>query len=182
MKRYYITDRKAVGGFHVLIEVIRDQLHLGVDYIQIREKDLPARALFEFTLAVMEVRAAEKRPHMPAKILVNTRADVAVAAGADGVHLTASAPVATLSGLIVARSCHTLEEVSAAQADLVVFGPVFEGHGAGPPTGLPLLQQACKLHPHVFALGGVDWDNAASCIDQGAEGVAGIRLFQEPTL
>jgi thiamine-phosphate pyrophosphorylase len=119
---------------------------------------------------------------MPAKILVNTRADVAVAAGADGVHLTAAAPAETLPGLIVARSCHTLGEVIAAQADLVVFGPVFEGHGGEPPSGLMLLQQACKLHSHVYALGGVDWDNAASCMAQGAEGVAGIRLFQQPTL
>ena len=52
MKRYYITDRKAVGGFSPLLEVIRDQMHLGVDYIQIREKDLSARELFEFALDV----------------------------------------------------------------------------------------------------------------------------------
>ena len=154
MKRYYITDRKAVGGFHALIEVIRDQLHLGVDYIQIREKDLTARQLFEFTLAVMEVRAAENRTHMPAKILLNTRADVAAAAGADGVHLTAAAPSSTLPNLLVARSCHTLEEVSAAKADFLVFGPVFQGHNGQPPTGLDLLRSACALHPHVFALGG----------------------------
>src|SRR5207302_1302582 len=87
MKRYYITDRKAVGGFRPLLEVIRDQMHLGVDFIQIREKDLSARELFEFTLAAIEVRDNETHKRLPSKILVNSRADVALATGADGVHL-----------------------------------------------------------------------------------------------
>jgi len=90
MKRYYITDRKAVGGFRALLEIIRDQMHLGVDLIQIREKDLSARELFEFTLAVLEVRANEKIAHAPPKILVNARAEVvgvntAIIAGAQGI-------------------------------------------------------------------------------------------------
>jgi thiamine-phosphate pyrophosphorylase len=178
MKRYYITDRKAVGGFHALLEIIRDQIHLGVDYIQIREKDLTARQLFEFTLAVLEVRAK-----LRTKILLNTRADVAVATGADGVHLPANAPAEVLPNLLVARSCHTLDEVrAAAKADLIVFGPVFQGHGKEPLAGLPLLGEACRLHPHVFALGGVDWDNAEACMAEGVKGIAGIRLFQDPTL
>src|SRR5438270_9271991 len=119
MKRYYITDRKAVGGFRPLLEVIRDQMHLGVDFIQIREKDITARELFEFTLAVLEVRQNEIRKEFSTKILVNSRADVAFATGADGVHLPADAPEQTLQGLFVARSCHTLTEIRAAQADMV---------------------------------------------------------------
>ena len=91
MKRYYITDRNAVGGFRTLLDIIRDQMVLGVDMIQIREKDLTARQLFEFTLAVLEVRDNEKRKPAPPKILVNTRADVAKAAHADGVHLPSDA-------------------------------------------------------------------------------------------
>lgn len=181
MRRYYITDRKAVGGFRPLLEVIRDQMHLGVDYIQIREKDIPARELFEFTLAVLEVRA-EDHNHLPTKILVNSRADVALATGADGVHLPANAPLLTLPKLIVARSCHTLQEVASVNADFVTFGPVFESPGKGSPLGIEKLKQACAYGKPVYALGGINWENAAACLDAGAEGIAGIRLFQEPEL
>ncbi len=182
MKRYYITDRKSVGGFRPLLELIRDQMHLGVDYIQIREKDIEARELFEFTLAVLEVRDCEVRSRIPTKILVNSRADVALATGADGVHLPAGAPAETLPGLLVGRSCHTLEEVRKCQANLVTFSPVFESPGKGEATGLEMLKAACLLGKPVFALGGVTWENAAACMHAGAEGIAGIRLFQEPEL
>jgi thiamine-phosphate pyrophosphorylase len=182
MKRYYITDRKAVGGFRPLLDVIRDQMHLGVDFIQIREKDLSAREVFEFTLAVLEVRANEVIAHARPKILVNTRADVAKVTGADGVHLPASAPRETLPGLFIARSCHTLEEVKASQADLVTFGPVFDSPGKGAATGMAALATACQLRKNVYALGGVNWENAAECMHAGAEGIAGIRLFQSPDL
>ncbi len=182
MKRYYITDRKAVGGFHPLLEIIRDQMHLGVDYIQIREKDITARELFEFTLAVLEVRDREMRTHLPTKILVNSRADIALATGADGVHLPSNAPQQTLKGLILARSCHTLEEVKGTKANFVTFGPVFETPDKGPGTGLDTLKSACELGKPVYALGGVNWDNAAECMDAGAAGIAGIRLFQDPDL
>lgn len=181
MKRYYITDRKAVGGFRPLLDVIRDQMHLGVDYIQIREKDVSAWELFEFTLTVLECRA-EDHLYLPTKILVNSRCDIARAAGADGVHLPANAPVEVLPGLIVGRSCHTLEEVRTAQADLVTFGPVFENPGKGTPLGVEVLRQACQIGKPVYALGGVNWENAAACMNAGAEGIAGIRLFQEPEL
>jgi thiamine-phosphate pyrophosphorylase len=182
MKRYYITDRKAVGGFRPLMEVIRDQMHLGVDFIQIRERDLTGRELFEFTLAVLEIRDHEMRKHAPPKILVNSRADIALATGADGVHLPSNAPQQTLPGLLVARSCHTLEEIRQTGAHLVTFGPVFESPGKGAPVGLDALKTACRLGKPVFALGGVNWDNAAECMHAGAEGIAGIRLFQDPAL
>jgi thiamine-phosphate pyrophosphorylase len=182
MKRYYITDRKAVGGFRPLLEVIRDQMHLGVDLIQIREKDISARELFEFTLAVIEVRSNEIRADAHPIVLVNARADVARAAGAEGVHLPADAPRETLPGLFVARSCHTLDEVRTAQADVVAFGPVFESPHKGTPTGIGALKAACQLGKPVYALGGINWDNAAQCMSAGAVGIAGIRLFQEPEL
>jgi thiamine-phosphate pyrophosphorylase len=181
MKRYYITDRKPVGGFRALLEIIRDQMHLGVDLIQIREKDLSARELFEFTLAVLEVRNHETKK-LPTKILVNSRCDVALVTGADGVHLPADAPEQVLPGLLIGRSCHTLEEMQRAKADFVTFGPVFLSPGKGPPVGLKALTQACKLGISVYALGGVNWENAEECMRAGAEGIAGIRLFQEPDL
>ncbi len=182
MKRYYITDRKAVGGFHPLLELIRDQMHLGVDFIQIREKDITARELFEFTLAVLEVRENEIRKRLPTRILLNGRSDIAFATGADGVHLPADAPRQTLRNLIVARSCHTLEEVRTTNADFITFGPVFDTPGKSTPVGLKALKAACQLGKPVYALGGVNWDNAAECLEAGAEGIAGIRLFQDPGL
>ena len=182
MKRYYITDRKAVGGFRALMDVIRDQMEIGVDLIQIREKDLAARELFQFTLAVLEARAQEKNPRAHPKILVNTRADVAKAAGADGVHLPSDAPRQTLPGLIVGRSCHRLDEVRHVEADFITFGPIFDSPGKGTPTGISPLAEACRMHRNVYALGGITWENAAECMKAGAAGIAGIRLFQHPDL
>jgi thiamine-phosphate pyrophosphorylase len=182
MKRYFITDRRAVGGFKPLLEVIRDQIRLGVDLIQIREKDVGARELFDFTLAAVKARQADVQAHGRTKILVNTRADVALAAGADGVHLPSNAPRETLSGLLLSRACHTLAEVRESSADLITFGPVFASPGKGTPVGLEALRAACSLGKRVYALGGVNWDNAAACMDAGAEGIAGIRLFQAPDL
>jgi thiamine-phosphate pyrophosphorylase len=175
VKRYYVTERKMAGGFQKLLEIIADQLADGVDMIQVREKDLTARQLFEFTLAVLEVRA-----NRAAKIFVNTRADVALAAGADGVHLPAAAPRETPPGLLMARSCHTLDEVRLAGADFVTFGPVFATPGKGGPVGLEALAEACRCGVPVYALGGVNWDNAEACVKAGAAGIAGIRLFQAP--
>jgi thiamine-phosphate pyrophosphorylase len=182
LKRYYITDRKALGGFRPLFEVVRDQMHLGVDFIQIREKDITARELFEFTLAVLEARDSDTRKPLPTKILINSRADIAAASGADGVHLPSDAPEQTLPGLLVARSCHTLEEVRSTTASFVTFGPVFESPGKPEPVGLKALEAACRLGKPVYALGGVNWENAAECMQAGAEGIAGIRMFQDPGL
>lgn len=155
-----------------LLDVIRRQMLAGVEYIQIREKDLPARDVFEFTQAVLAMRG-----NAASKVLINERADIAIAAGADGVHLPASAPNLTWPGLVVGRSCHTVEEVRRAGADFVTFGPVFESPGKGAAVGLDLLREACRTGPPVFALGGVTWQNAAACIEAGAAGVSGIRLF-----
>jgi thiamine-phosphate pyrophosphorylase len=182
MKRYYITDRKSAGGFRPLLEIIRDQLRFGVDYIQIREKDLTARELFEFTLAVLEVRAREIPAPSITKVLLNSRADVASASGADGVHLPSSAPNETPPGMLIARSCHTVQQVRNSRADFVTFSPVFRSPGKGEPLGLVALKDACETGIPVFALGGVTWDNALECVKAGAVGIAGIRLFQNPEL
>jgi thiamine-phosphate pyrophosphorylase len=174
--RYFITDRRQCGGgLAELLDIIRQQIKRGVEYIQIREKDLTPRELWEFTCAVVAARG-----NRASKILVNERADIAIAAGADGVHLPGRAPGETPRGLLVMRSCHTLEEVQNARADFVTFSPVFQSPGKGEPTGLSTLREACRLAVPVFALGGVTWENAASCMEAGAVGVAGIRLFLEP--
>jgi thiamine-phosphate pyrophosphorylase len=172
--RYFITDRRLCGGLGPLLTVIRRQIGNGVEYIQIREKDLSAREVWEFTRAVVEARGTAA-----SKILVNERSDIALASGADGVHLPSQAPRETLTGLLVARSCHTEEDVHRAAADFVTFSPIFESPGKGKPVGLDELRRVCKMGVPVFALGGITRDNAPECIAAGAAGVAGIRLFME---
>jgi Thiamine monophosphate synthase len=174
LQRYYITDSRSVGGLEPLLRIVRRQLATGVEMIQIREKHLTVQGLFELTRAVVSARSS-----LPAKILVNARADVAVAAGADGVHLPATAPRETLPGLLVGRSCHTLEEIPCSGADFVTFGPVFASPGKGMPVGLAQLRAACAFGVPVYALGGISWENASECVDAGAAGIAGIRMFQE---
>jgi len=171
VKRYCITDSLDVAG-----RAARD----GVDMIQIRAKELPARALAEL------VRAAVALPG--SRILVNTRLDVALACGAHGVHLPAgSVAPSTLrkitpSGFLIGVSCHTVEELQAAESeggDFAVYGPVFPSvTKAGTPMGLEAFSQAVKqVGLPVYALGGVTRENAPLCIQAGAAGVAGISLF-----
>lgn len=164
-----------------------------IDFIQIREKDLPAGELAELTRRIQEAVAGTG-----SKVLVNSRADVAVAAGADGVHLTAAAGELTPEQVrtvfaaagrqapIVSVSCHTIQqaqEASAAGVDAILFGPVFakvvDGGEVVPGTGIETLRTACTAArgASVFALGGLTLENAPECIEAGAAGVAGIRLF-----
>ncbi len=176
MIRCYIT------GTPASIETIERNIADGVDWIQIRDKEMPARQLLDLVR-----RALTKGT----KILVNTRMDVALAAGAAGVHLPAGSPPPfrlrplTPPGFLIGVSCHTLQEVRAAEtegADYVVFGPVFTPLSKGsdlPPRGLNGLAQAAHaVQIPVLALGGVTRDNTAACIAAGAAGIAGISLFQ----
>ena len=175
----------------------------GVDIVQLREKQLESGELFQLAeIAVSEIRGvatAQGRPRVT-KLLVNGRADVAAAAGADGVHLTARPDELTVSqarqvfaaaGLahcLVSVSCHTEAEVVSAThagADLVLFGPVFEKWVAGqlavPGRGLDALHSACIAagSTPVLALGGITHDTVEACLGAGAAGVSGIRLFQD---
>lgn len=185
MLLYYITDRHQLSGD--LPAAIGAACHAGVDWIQIREKDLGARELADLTRQA--VTFAEQGG---TRILVNSRADVALAAGAAGVHLPSDAPAVsavrrvTVEGFLLGVSCHSLEEVSRAEqdgADFAVFGPVFDTASKrpyGPPRGVRSLQEACRAaRIPVLALGGVTLANAAACLDSGAAGIAGIGLFQQ---
>jgi len=168
-----------------LLDAIARNLDLGVTWLQIREKDLSARALFQLVEAALKL----PNPHS-SKIIVNTRADAAIAAGAAGVHLPSGAPPARVwrrPGFLVGVSCHSVEEVRAAEAegaDYVVFGPVFppRSKSAGlEPRGLEgLARAAAAVEIPVLALGGVTRENSAACVSAGAAGIAGITIFQNP--
>ncbi|MBL8179191.1 MAG: thiamine phosphate synthase [Bryobacterales bacterium] len=184
MIRYYITDRHPLGGPQALLDSIARNLASGVEYIQIREKDLPPRELAALVRAALILRGPR-----PTRILVNTRADIAIACHADGVHLPSDSPILDyrIPGFLTAVSTHSIDDLRHAQhagASFAVYGPVFppfsKSHAA-PAAGLDALQLACaSVSLPVFALGGLTAENAPACIAAGAAGIAAITLFQSP--
>lgn len=183
---YYITDRKPLAGIS-LIACIQRAVDWGVDFLQIREKDLPDRQLFELTSRAVSLSRGTK-----CRILVNGRADIALAAGAQGVHLPsvglkASEIRAWLpKGFLIGVSVHTESEITNAciqKADYILLGHVFPTDSKrdyGPCLGLDFLRKACsKASLPVLALGGMRPDLIGSVLETGAAGVAGISLFQK---
>ncbi len=171
MKRYCITDSPDIAA-----RAARD----GAEMIQIRAKQLDGRALAALVRSAIALGA---RP-----LLVNTRTDVALACGAQGVHLPAHsiAPSTirriTPPGFLIGVSCHTVAELRAAEtegADFAVFGPIFSSLSKPvTPLGLDALREAAAaVRLPVYALGGVTRDNAPLCLKAGAAGIAGISFF-----
>jgi thiamine-phosphate pyrophosphorylase len=208
MLLYYITDRRQLADSPGeqrarLLERIAEAARAGVDLVQLREKDLSAREMEMLAReSMVKVRSDVSRPG-GTRLLINSRPDIALAAGCDGVHLTSSDIGAAVArqvfgakrAALIAVSCHSPEEVQkAAQegADFAVLGPVFEkvsGDGAAP-LGLTVLAEGCRRAAQVrrekpmpvLALGGVTLENARACMVSGAAGIAAIRLFHEHEL
>jgi thiamine-phosphate pyrophosphorylase len=206
----YITDRCQLKSVPLAV-VIREALRAGVDILQIREKDLPTRelkALVEHAVSaarefpsVMRASRPRSREHSfaplrtgsaCARVLVNDRLDVALAAGAGGVHLGGqSMPVSTVRQVaprpfVIGVSCHSLGEAIAAEsagADYLLLGPVFETPSKlkyGPPLGLDELRRVnAQIRIPVLALGGITVERVRPCLEAGAAGIAGIRIFQD---
>jgi thiamine-phosphate pyrophosphorylase len=195
---YYITDRRQFPGNSTeqerrLLAKIAECATARVDYIQLREKDLSTRALEELANKAMTALGGS-----PTKLLINSRIDVALACGAHGVHLPSNDLPASearavffraeVTAPVIGVSTHAQAEVAYAEshgADFAVFGPVFEKDNAANPEGLTQLRQICSRVQTsasampIFALGGVSTHNAQLCLQAGAAGIAGIRLFQE---
>jgi thiamine-phosphate pyrophosphorylase len=186
-----ITDRKRAN--QSLLGLVEGWSRGGVDFIQLREKDLDAAALQSLAGEVME-----KIDRSRTKLLVNVStaeaAALALAAGADGVHLAGKPTLGAAARVrqafhhrvpMISVPCHSLEDVDVAheaEVDLILFSPVFEkvsGNEISVSQGLEGLRAACAAARGipVLALGGVTARNASDCVAVGAAGIAGIRLF-----
>lgn len=186
---YLITDGRAtVENFaetkRKILKLIETAIQTKIPLIQIREKHLSARLVFELVSeAVKLARDA------PTRILLNDRADIALAANADGVHLTShSLSVEVIKrnfpkNFIVGVSVHSIEKATIAKqaADFVVLSPVFSSSGKGEPQGIERLREVCEqLKPFpVLALGGVDETNYEETLKAGASGFAAIRFLND---
>jgi thiamine-phosphate pyrophosphorylase len=183
------TTTPASEEFRNILLQVSAAVAAGIQLIQIREKNLTARVLFQLTASVVAIASGSST-----RILVNDRADVAAAAGADGVHLTTRSLTPSVirktfgSTFLVGASTHSLNEAREAQrggADFAVFGPTFPSPSKaqyGPPLGVDQLAEAAReLTPFpLIALGGISIKNASECLRAGASGIAGISMFGEP--
>ena len=178
-KTNYSTEKLAT------LALVRSADTVGIEMVQIREKGLEAGSLYELVTEAM--RSVSGRETL---VLVNERLDVALAAGADGVHLTSrSIPIADVrrivpDSFIIGVSTHSLDEVLRARdfgADFALFGNVFATPGKGQPAGLDELGKVCTAATPfpVVAVGGIDESNADSVIAAGSAGFAAIRYLNE---
>ena len=187
LQSHFVTDRRRFGlSIDALVDRAAAAARLGVATIQIRERDLSDRDLLGL---VRRIRREVGAP--PPAVLVNDRADVAMAAAAAGVHLrgdsvaAARVRAAAPAGFVIGRSVHSLTEVDAAAAeaacDYLMFGTVFPsaGKAAGHPVaGAAALREACRRSPMpIIAIGGVDESRLAVLDASGAAGFAGVGMF-----
>lgn len=180
-----VTDRHRSGDAARLIETVEYAASAGVDLIQVRERGLEDRDLFDMVRRIIAAAASR------ARVLVNLRTDVALAAGASGVHLPGTAPPASRvrtivpPGFLIGRSVHDPDEARAAErdggCDYLIFGTVFAsagkpaGHEVAGVDGLRAVCRAVRLP--VIAIGGMDGARAREAAAAGAAGLAAIGMF-----
>ena len=202
MIRYAITSRALYPGSEqekqaALLAEASGWIADHIDFIQLREKDLPAGSL---TTIARKLLQTINLTASPTRLLINSRPDIALATNAHGVHLSSSPDELTATQVrdlysstsqppaLITTSCHTLDDVQRAarihHVDAILFAPIFEkplpNQQRLPGQGLDQLRAAClaATPTPVYALGGVTLENAPSCLEAGAAGIAGIRLFQ----
>jgi len=201
----YVTDSQSLELLDPRSDIlakIEAAVGAGIDWVQVREKGMPARQLLAIVRAA--VRMTNRKPAPPAGldrhaslILVNDRLDIALAAGAAGIHLARESLPAQdvirwrrkrkmVAELMVGLSCHTFDELRQAEdagIDYAFFGPVFDTptkRRFGPPLGIAELAAACRAtRLKVIAIGGVTLENSTECLYSGAAGIAAIRMFQQ---
>jgi len=167
------------------LSIVRSAVKIGIELVQIREKGIEARSLYELVRDAAVLTAGTGT-----RLLVNERFDIAVAGGADGVHLSSrSIPIAAVKrrvgkGFLIGISTHSKDEVIEAKtkgADFALFGNVFATPGKGVPVGIEELASICStVAPFpVIAVGGIDGSNAQSVLDAGVVGYAAIRYLNE---
>ena len=184
-----VQTTPATEDFSSILRLVEAAVAAKIDLLQIREKRLRVNVLHELSASAAKITRGSAT-----RLLINDRSDIAFAVGADGVHLTTQSLPADVvrrtfgDDFLIGASTHSLEEAEGARtsgADFVVFGPVFNTPNKRQyvePQGLGSLEKvASALSPFpVLALGGVMTGNVAECIQAGARGIAGIRMFNDP--
>jgi thiamine-phosphate pyrophosphorylase len=186
-----VTDRRRFDlSLDVLVDRAARAARAGADVIQVRERDLSDRDLIGLVRLIVTASGGTG-----ARVLVNDRADVAVAAGAAGVHLRSDSPRASRvrafvpPAFVIGRSVHSLAEVDETiedgGANYLLFGTVFPSSGkpAGHPVaGLAALHAVCARSPlPVIAIGGIDRSRVPAVVEAGAAGFAAVELFMRLT-
>ena len=202
----YVTDRHTLpianpaDSLAALTQKIEEVVAAGIDWVQIREKDLPAKEVVSLTRQALRIAAKySAKRSSPVRVVVNDRLDIAIAERADGAHLgEKSLPIAEAKRLVdsafrkevvresflIGASCHSLEAAKRAEhdgADYIFFGPIFATPSKaayGEPQGLGCLAQVCSANSvPVLGIGGITPENATACCNAGAAGIAAIAKF-----
>lgn len=186
---YLITEGKLTAenfdeNKQKILDLIRSAIENNISIIQIREKKLSAKLVFELTSEAVKITKNSQT-----KLLVNDRADIASAAKADGVHLTENSLSTEItrrnfpSNFLIGVSTHSVESAKIAKdqgADFITFSPIFASPGKSAPKGLEKLKEICgMLKPFpVIALGGIDETNFREVL-RIADGFAAIRFLND---
>jgi thiamine-phosphate pyrophosphorylase len=206
----YVTDRNSLApgsgdADARVLDKVREAMRAGVNWVQVREKDLTATRLLALVRGAVDAAQAHDAERLAGsnswpeltKVIVNERLDVALEAFAAGVHLgRESVPLRDVvrwcrggnapGGFLIGASCHSLAEAREAEtsgASYLIVGPIFDTpskRAFGKPIGIAELSAVCATAKiPVLAIGGIDVQNAQECFRAGAAGIAAIRMFQD---